>query len=268
MNWISIGLAALSGALAAIIATVIVRNPKEKRAAYVTTFVFSFAVLQGISTHYVFPDLNGRHQARNAEPQLLAIPAFQAIKQYDPKTYENILSDVKSLLKKGSNEAQIIGAVRGHITILVQKRLPRASDEATASYVKVMLTEMEELNKQGGDLCYRFLFPQKSGPIDGRKYFSKQTQEEDLAALATVIKTSAEDPQPVPHENDVIHKVAPIYADLEKQYGNDLSMLQNPTGADIDKGKVCSMAIGLYGKILELPPSESGKILRYMLSQS
>ena len=231
------------------------------------TFVFFFAVLQGISRHYIFPDLDGWYQARNAESQLLGIPAFQAIKQYDPKTYENILSDIKSLLKTGHNDAQVIGAVRGHIIVLVQKRLPHASDEATASYVKVMLTEMNELNKQGGDLCYRFLFPQQSGPIDGRKYFSKRLQEADLAALATVIKTSAEDPQPVPRENEVMQKVAPIYADLEKEYGNDLTMLQNHAAANVDKGKVCSIAIGLYARILELPPSESGKILRYMLGQ-
>lgn len=268
MNWISIGLAALSGVLAAIIANLIVRNPKERRSAYVVAFVIFFALLQGLSREYIFPDVNAWNQSRKAESELLEIPAFQAIKQYDPQTYENLLSDIKRAIKSGSSDgSQITGMVRDRISGLVQKRLPHASDEAVASYMNVMLTEIDELNAHGGDLCYRFLFPQQSEPFDGRKYFSKQTQEADLAALANIIKTSAENPQPIPPENDVIPKLQPIFADLATEHGDDIVMLQNPGAANVDKAKVCSMAAGLYARILKLPPSESGTILRFMLSQ-
>jgi len=60
------------------------------------------AALQDIAREYVFLGLTAWNQARNAESALLEIPAFQAIKQYDPKTYKNILSDIKGSLRKGS----------------------------------------------------------------------------------------------------------------------------------------------------------------------
>lgn len=267
MNWISIGLAALSGGLAAAIATLAIRNPKEKRVAYAIVFFVSLAVLQGISRQYVFPDLNARYQIRKVEAALLEIPAFQAVKQYDPKTYEKLMSDLRESIKKGTDESQMIGLVRGHITGLVQKRLPYASDEAVVTYMNVMLTEMNELNRQGNDLCYQFLFPQQS-VFDGRKYFSKQTQEADLAALAQVFKTAAENPQAIPGEADVMPVLKPIYVEFAKEHGNDIIMLQNPIAPNVDKAKVCSMVGGLYARVMQLPQNENGKVLRFMLSQN
>ncbi len=85
MNWISIELGTLSGALAAIIASLIVRNPREKRSIYGIVFVVSLIVPQGLSREYIFPDLNAWNQARNTESALLEVPTFQAIKRFDPK---------------------------------------------------------------------------------------------------------------------------------------------------------------------------------------
>lgn len=268
MNWISVGLAASSGALAVGIASLIVRNPKEKRGAYAIVFVVCFASLQGLSREFVFPDLNAWNQARKVEAALLEVPVFQAIKQYDPKTYESLVSDLKGSFTKGIDDSQVIGVVRGHIAGLVQKRLPSASDDAVVSYMSVMVTEIGELSSRGGDLCYRFLFPQPSGPIDARKYFSKQTQDADLAALAQVVRTSAEHPQTIPKEGDVMPALEPIVVELAKEYGNDIEMLQNPTAPTVNKTKVCSMTVDLYSRVLKLPKNESSRVLRFMLSQT
>ena len=268
MNWISVGLAGLSGALAALIAALAIRNPKKNRAAYAIVFFVSLAVLQVISRQYVFPDLNAWYQMRKAESALIEIPAFQTIKQYDTKTYEAMMSDIKEAIKKGTDESQIIGLMRGHVAGLVQKRLPYAADDAVVTYMSVMLTEIKELSEQGNDLCYHFLFPQQSAPFDGRKYFSKQTQEADLAALAQIVKTAAENPQALPGEADAMPLLTPIFLGLTNEYGTDIAMLQNPTAPNVDKVKVCSMADGLYARILQLPQNESSKVLRFMLSQN
>ena len=131
------------------------------------------------------------------------MPAYQTIKKYDPAAYEALLGSLRSGLRNKATAAQLIGQVRSHVTTLVQQRLPRASDEAIVFYMRVMVQEMKELNKKNTELCYQFMFPQKYGYIDGRKYFSKQTQEADLRGLAAIIKTSAENPQAVPEESEV-----------------------------------------------------------------
>jgi len=267
MNVINLAIGALAGLLAALIASVLVRDARENRGRYGATFAISFAVLFGLANVFVYPGLNGRYQAGHVESELLESPAFRALKQHDRATYDKLVAEMKQSLKDGKGEGQIIANVRGHITKVVQVRLPRASNEAVASYMKVMLVEMDELNQQGGDLCYRFLFPQPSGPIDPNKHFSKKTQEADLAALAQVIKSSAEDPQPVPQEAEVLPTLTPIYLELATEHGEDIAMLQNPTAPSVDRRKICAMSKSIYTKILRLPVDDSGRVLRYLLGQ-
>lgn len=195
------------------------------------------------------------------------MPAFQAIKRYDPNTYQTILADLRRGLKNGSDESQLTAQLRGHLAPVIEKRLLHSSDEAAAAFVAVMVTETSELKAHGGDLCFRFLFPKGSPPIDGWKYFTKKTQEADSAVLVQVIKTSAERPTPLPPESEVMPNLQPAYDALAKHFGEDVQMLVEPYGAGVDKGKVCDMTIFLYSQLLELPRDVQGKAFRFMLSQ-
>lgn len=268
MDWISVGIAAVSGALAAGLASLLVRNRKTHRIAFAAVLVVSFAMVYGLLRQFASPQIKAWNEARNVESSLQAIPTYQAIKRYDPQTYDSIVADLKSAVESGADETQMIGRVRDHITRLIRKRLPSATDEAAVAYMKVMLTEMNELSQRGGDLCYRFLFPQHSEPIDGRKYFSAETQAADLTALTEVIRSSNEKPQPIPSEQEIAPTLKLIYAELGKEHGKDLLMLQSPVVSEADKAKVCTMATSLYAKILKLPRNQSGKIFRFMMSRS
>lgn len=276
MNWLNIGLAAVSGALAALLASLIVRNPKEKRTSYLVVFVMCFAGLQALSQGLISPHLV-RNRDRGLETALLESPLFKAIRQYEPNAYENLVRDLQEFTRRetqsrvaGSriDDAEITGAVRGRIADIAQKRLPTASDRAVVSYMGVMVAEIRELRRHGGELCFRFLFPQQSTPFDGRKYFSKEMQEADIAALVQVISSSAENPQLLPSRSDVEASLEPIIAELVREHGNDLSMLQNPSASSVDKGKVCSMTIDLYSRVLRLPMQESSRVLRFMLAKT
>jgi hypothetical protein len=228
----------------------------------------SFFAIQKLSEAYILPSLHAWNNARKAESVLLETRVYQVIKQYYPETYERILYDFKRAAQKEIGVSEGKAKLREHIFELLGERLPYATDEAVASYMQVMLMQMSELNKRGGDLCYRFLFPKESGGIEVGKYFSKEIQEADSSALTQVLKTSAENPQPIPLENYAMPKMEAIYRELAREYGIEIYMLQNPTGPNVDKTKVGLMAFRLYSRILELEPNESGKILRFMFSQA
>jgi hypothetical protein len=251
MNCVSAGLGAVSGALAVGVATILVRNSKENRSAYRIVIAVAFAVIYALSHQFVYPDLNAWYSSRQAESALLEMPAFQAIKQYDPNTYQTILADLRRGLKNGSDESQLIAQLRGHLDPVIDKRLLHSSDEAAAAFADVMFTKISELKAHGGDLCFRFLFPEGLPPIDGWKYFTKKTREADSAALAQVVKTSAERPTPIPPESEVMPTLQLAHDALAKHFGEDVvQMLVEPYGAGVDKGKVCDMTIFLYSQLL------------------
>ena len=132
----------------------------------------------------------------------------------------------------------------------------------------VMVDEMRELNGQDPNLCYRFLFSQQYGAINPQKYVSKQLMDADLAALAEVIRTSATDPQPAPTEPEVAADLEIVVSQLQEQYGDNISILQNPQDPSVDKRVACGMMADLYAHVLKLPSPRNGRLLRFMLAQA
>jgi hypothetical protein len=267
VNLMHLIVGAAAGALAAVIAHLATGNARENRGRYALTFAIAFGILLALSNAFVYPPLNTWYQVRNAESEFLESPAYRALKQHDRATYDRLIADFRKAAGEGKDREATVAAVREHVVKVVQSRLPTASNESVTGYMQVMLVEMKELDESGGDLCYRFLFPQVSGPIDPVEHFSKETQAADLAALAEVIRTSAENPQPVPEESAVMPQLQAIFIDLANDHGQDIAMLQNPVAPNVDRRKICRMTQNMYTKILRLPVEESGRMLRYLLGQ-
>ena len=153
------------------------------------------------------------------------------------------------------------------ISTVVSKKLPRASDQAIIIYVRVIVDEMDELQKQGGNLCYRLLFPQAEGGVNARLVFSSEVQKRDLKALDMTIK-SYEANWAMPSEKEIIPFLEPIYVELFEMYGDDVLILENPLEKNVDRDKVCSIAKTLYSKILALKQEQAVGVLRWMFSQA
>lgn len=268
MNWISIGIGAAAGLVAALLAHLVVRKPQERKIAYGVVFVVAFVFLNTLARENILPTLNNYYEAEKAEETLLKIPAYQELKQHDPNTYQVMLSGLREGLRKGSSEEELIAQVKTNLGPLIEKRVPYASDQAVVTYMGVVVKELRELNRQDPSLCYRFLFPQQYGAINPQKYLSKQLLSADLAALAEVIRTSATDPQPAPTEQDVAADLEIVVGQLQEQYGDSVSVLQNPQNPSVDKRVACGMIADLYTRVLELPSPRGGRLLRFMLSQA
>lgn len=267
MNWYSVGLAAASGGIAALIASLIFGKKPERKTAYTIVVVVLFVVLNTLSNQFILPKLNTYKAIADIESELNEIPAFASIKKHEPATYKKIVNSLADATKQGYSQQQAIDLVRSQISGLVESRMPHASDEAILTYINVMVTEMGELHRQGEGLCYKLLFPQDGGGIDARKVFSQETQKMDLLALGEIIKTS-NTKKVIPSEREVMPSIEPIFVSLYSKFGEDVSMIENPTATNVDKDKVCVITIDLYKHILDLPPEQAASALRWMFSQT
>ena len=270
MNLMSIAIAMVSGAVAGAIAYMIAGAPKVDRGKFSVIFVITFAVIYALSRVFVLPPANAWYGIRSAEAELQSHAAFRAIKKYEAKTYQAMIDDIRKSLLKGDSQEEAIAASRIHMIGIVQRRLPTASNEAVAGYMDVTMAELDALQKQGGDFCYRFLYPETGAPLDFSRQISKKMQKDDLDALAKVIESSASNPQPLPDQEEVVAKLKPIYGRLVEEFGEDVGLLDKAArvASEADKRKICAMTGSLFDKILAHPAEESGGILRYMLSQS
>ncbi len=205
-----------------------------------------------------------RINPKEIEKSLLEIPVYRTIKKYDPETYDKIVETMRKSIKKGDSRTKLITRARTHIAKLLERYIPYASDDTIIEFTKLLIDQMNHLGNTSGDLCYAFLFPQESNPIDISLYLSKELKQKELIILEKVIETTATNPQIVPSENQVLPEFEKIYPPLSKKFGNDVSLLENLESPDIDKAKVCRLLSAFYEEILKLPRKAGVNVLRYV----
>ncbi len=268
MNWYSAGLAGLSGALAALLAGLIVRNSKENGTAYTAVAVALFVAFTALSKTFLLPKINAWRFAEEINTVLLQVPAFETIKKHEPETYNKLVEDLGNLKENGSSRQEGIDRVRQQISKVVIRRLPAASDEAILDYMQVTLDEMKYLNDQSGALCFRFLYTEVEGGVDGSKVFPREIQERDFDALNRVIETSVGSESIVPQESDVLANLETVYREIYHRYGDDARELEDPVNSSLPPSRICDITHSLYTRVMTLPPDESADIFRWMFAQA
>lgn len=266
MSWISVAAAVVCGALAGLIAVLALRGRTREKSHYAALWVVVAGLLFAAAQGYVTPTVQARFDASRVDESLSGHAAFAAIKKHDPQTYGRIMSELREGLLKGQSQAELIERVRTQVTTLVQKHLPRASDEAATEYMRVMVLEMSELRRHGGDLCYRFLFPKPGETLNLTRYVSANTRDADAAALSQVVRSATVSPRPAPVQTEVASRIQPVMTALTARYGADLALLQQPEAPGADRDKLCSINIDMYTVILQLPTADSGMLIRYLMN--
>lgn len=267
MDWISVVLAGISGVVGAVIAHLLVRHPREHRTAYVLVLVVSFAIVNALARVFVLPPVRVWQYERKVEQELQEIPAYRVIQKSDPQTYERIRVIVRDGIRDGRRPEVLASQIRAVISELVAVYVPHASDDAVVEFTRVMVREIEELTQVSPDHCYRFLFPEQYGPLDLRKHLDAKTLQDDLAALAILIQSATDSPQPKPDPARSQTLMKTVYTQVNQEYGDDIRLLDNPHGQSVDKGRVCTIIAGLYSHVLNMPKPQSSLVLRYMFSR-
>jgi len=266
VDWNSILLAGVSGGLAALITSLLIKNKEAKKSLYTVTLLVLFLAFNTLAKIYILPQLNAANVRAEVEQAFQDVPAFKSIQKYEPVIYQEMVNSLVEGKKQGLDEQQMIDVVRTKVATLVEKRIPHASDESLIGYVAIMVEEMRELQAKRDGSCFKFLFPAVAGGINPSKIISKQLLAKDLAALDEVIKTS-NTPRAIPQQVDIIPLIEPTFKVLYETYGDDISLLENPGAAGIDQEKICIISTDLYSQILQLSKADASRTLRWMFSE-
>lgn len=128
-----------------------------------------------------YPGSNGvavsglRLNDSNDLAEFLKIPLFAALKTYEPKIYDRLISELRTGLQKGKFLAELRHRVLPLVQEVYAQRLPYASDAALHGYTDLLLEQMKVLYAADPALCYAYLDPQEHGTgLDVKKYFSEE----------------------------------------------------------------------------------------------
>ena len=266
MDWITIIVLVMAGVVSAVAAFLTSKRLRKGRIVPIIIFILFFVGLGVLVKQWVSPAIHVWKSQREVEKSLLQVSAYQYISKYDPKAYQQIRDEILDSIKNGESQEQTTARGRKVVAAFVSKYIPRASDEAVIRYMDAVAREIEDLADKDPEICYQFLFPERYGTANIQQNLKPGTQRADLAALADVIRTAAEQPQPEPDQKKGEESLKWVMNAFHQTHGDEALLLRDPFAPGIDKGKVCRLIASFYKEVLNLPKEEPGMVLRYMLS--
>jgi len=204
------------------------------------------------------------YEGYSAESSLLKQPVYRTLKEHEPSVYEDVLEEYKTMKRDEARREDFVNFANYQISLAATKHLAHASQESVLALVGDMLVTARTLQKSPGDTCFRYWFPQISGPPDVAKYIDPAAQAHTLDLMSEVIRSAAENPVPLPNAESVKDNLANVINGTYAQYGADAQMIAHAEDARVDRAKVCTMTISIYDRIMKLPPPQSSALIRAM----
>ena len=200
----------------------------------------------------------------SAESALLKQPVYHVIRKYEPQLFDKIVEEFKVFQRNESSRETFVNFANYEISLAATQHLAHASQEAVLALVGDMVATAHTLEKAPGDSCFRYWFPQVAGPPDVAKYIQASAQAHTLELMGEVIRSSVENPVPLPKPEDVKDNLANVINATYQQYGTDAQMIAHAEDERVDRGKVCTITTSVYDRILKLPAPQSSALIRSM----
>lgn len=267
MDWISIGLAGVIGAISAGIAMLIVRNYREKRMLFAGVMVGILVLLNSVSNAVVRPYIDA-WQIRTA---ILNQPIYAALAQDDPQLYAEIEQRLTAGISSGKNTSEMTWELQQLMGEVAGRYQSRAPDDAVIGMTRIIAQNVKELEQDGSDLCYQILFPNESrtsstAPTPASR-LRPEMKEDLLRGFSEVITRGAKEPTP-PMESELAEPLLEEIGErLFELHGEDAQVLTDLTNPAVDRRLACRVSVSFFEEILSLPKEEAGGLLRYLYSQ-
>jgi hypothetical protein len=263
VDWLEVLNAAICGGLAAGIASIFSGKSKDRRIAFTVATALLFVGLQSLSKLTILP----RIRAGQADRQLRGLPFYRDIAESDPQTYEKLRVVVADSVNRGEGADVMANRIASIVTGTMPKYIGTASDESVESFIGIATLQVQELLRTPSDACYYFLFPQEKGAPSVSSYFDKKGRADMLNVLGQIVHSSIHTPQPLPDAEQAQALLVPVIGRLQKEYGNDLLLIEQKPTDTAQRRKVCDITVSLYKDIKTLPESDASVLMRYLLTE-
>jgi hypothetical protein len=200
----------------------------------------------------------------SAESALLEQPVYKVLKKHERAVFDTLVEEYKVYERDETRRENFVNLANSEITLTATRNLAHASDASVLALMKDMVATARRLQDKPGDACFRYWFPQVSGPPDVAKYIDEKAQAHTLGLMGEVIRSAAESPIELPSPDAVKDNLANVINATYEQYGSDAQMIAHAEEPGVDRAKVCAITLSVYDRILGLPPAQSSALLRAM----
>lgn len=261
MDWLQIAVAAVLGAIGGGFGALIGRRFRSKSVGLVAAIVLilvSQAVNRSVVQPILFP--------LSIDRALLEVAPFEAVKQVDPETYDELVQAVRVGMYSRVTEDMLMGRLQAILNEKIPGYVAAASDEAVLDYYESVVSRLHDISEYSLQACVLVATGQPVGDIRG--YLSEETQQTAIDATAALILSSAEDNARASYRrNDAESDLAWVASEVIEN-DDDLALITGRKSVGLSNPKRgCELQIALYERILALAPDRAAGLLRFLASE-
>jgi hypothetical protein len=203
------------------------------------------------------------------EADFLTVPVFAVLRQLEPDTFaqlkETYVSGVLGGVPRNEMNAKLHAAIMEKI---IPKYVRIAPDHELVAYWRTQLDKARELQAIDPKYCAQFLTPQPGVDTSSLAgLFSQKVQDEDIQALANLIRAGAEHPGRVPPGSEVRDTLRASARRADALVPGAVDIVADPRTATTLPDEFCGAEVAFYESILALPPAQAGPLLRFLVAQ-
>ena len=203
------------------------------------------------------------------EADFLTVPVFAVLRRLEPDTFaqlkETYVSGVLGGVPRNEMNAKLHAAIMEKV---IPKYVRIAPDHELVAYWRTQLDKARELRAIDPKYCAQFLTPQPGVDTSGLAgLFSQKVQDEDIQALANLIRAGADHPGRVPPGSEVRDALRASARRADALMPGAVDIVANPQTASTLPREFCGAEVAFYESILALPPAQAGPLLRFLVAQ-
>jgi hypothetical protein len=264
MIWITIGLLLLAVAIGVTLSFIVLRGSARRPIVLIPVALTLCVALAALMQFFVTPKVLVSWAEGRARQELLAVPVYAVLHEYEPTVFERLLLEYRLVVIDRSRIDAFTIEANAQISDAATRHLAQSSDAALLGLMNDMLQKMQLLREKSADDCYRYLFPVDADPLEVGLYFDRASQERTLGLIAEVIRTSMEQPSPPPSPERAQSLLRPIVAAMNAEFGDQTQVLSHAHEPDVDRRAVCRVSVALNEKVMALPQADAATVIRFM----
>jgi len=278
MNWISILISGVIGAIAAVIGSAIsnkiFKDSENKNTIKSIVMISIFAIITVFGNKLILPVVEKFENQSKIEEQLNKIqndmPTFSFIKKHDPQGYNEMLQSMNDLYIKNKDKKpeEISQLFHNYGATLMNKYMKNTSPELLFKNMEALVDIMRELNEINPDTACRFLFPGIFGQLQNNTAVIEVMKKNKIFKIQEKIiidSVNSKESYDAKEGSILFEKFKSDYAIKNSKYSSILNNLNN-VKTPKEKKQLTNAIISFYDSLLSLEKGKVDKILRFLAS--
>ena len=263
-----IAVGGIMAAIAVFVANRFAGDRKRNKAKYYTIFCVVILLLIGLKDAYVQPKYEEWSTKASFDNEVGNREPYATLKRTFPKDYERIREVIVNSIKAKETRQESFVKGRAVLMSILTDKLKIASDEALTGFMGLSVnTATYYYNIGRPDLAFDIVYDQKSLPRDWRTSLPKEFVEAENDNYKEILTSAAENRPRQMDEVKAKKLIEAVGLELYSEDGDDVQLIPAPLAHPDKKREIAKITVDFYGKIMKLPETDRGMVLRYFVAQ-